>query len=168
MISMIKLNAKDNNENIHDLLDKMANEVRNISENLQPSALKELGLIPTISDLIDFYQNQENSPKITFQYFNTPQVLDENIAINIYRFIQEALQNSIKHSECSEILVQVNGEDGGLSVLIEDNGKGFDPKKGGQWIWLEKSKKKKRSLSRLISTWNRAQVELQYFWFWSN
>lgn len=110
----------------HHLLDTAVSEVRTISRNLQPSSLQELGLVPAIKDLINRF-NGENYPDIDFQYYEMPEKMDRMIALTVYRIIQELLNNSLKHAQASEILIQLNSEDDELVIQYEDNGVGYDP-----------------------------------------
>jgi len=137
LLSTIKLkvdniSSKKNNLNMTpefrsatELLDTAVSEVRTISQNLQPGALNRLGLIPAINDLINRYDS-ESGPEITFQHFDIPTKLDQQVALVIYRIIQEILNNAIKHAKASEILVQLNKEQEDIVIHIEDDGVGFD------------------------------------------
>ena len=119
-----------------DLLDVAVSEVRTISQDLQPGALKRLGLVPAINDLVNRYQSS-SGPEISFQHYGIPTVLDQNLALSIYRIVQEILNNAIKHAEASEIFVQLNREEDSIVIHIEDDGKGFDPDKKYESMGLE-------------------------------
>jgi len=110
------------------LLDVAVSEIRTISQDLQPGALKRLGLVPAINDLVNRYQS-DKGPEITFQHFDLPKEMDQAFAMGIYRIVQEILNNAIKHAQASEIFVQLNMEDDDLVIHIEDDGIGFDPNK---------------------------------------
>jgi signal transduction histidine kinase len=115
------------------LLDTAVNEVRTISKNLQPAALKRYGLVASINDLIARFSG-ENMPEIFFQHYDLPDQINELVSLSIYRVIQELLNNSIKYANAKEILIQLNGESDAISIQYEDDGNGFDatniPKKG--------------------------------------
>lgn len=106
------------------LLDHAIEEVRSISGNLQPVALKNLGLIPAIKDLVNKYHGS-HFPEITFQYYDMPDKIDNMLALSIYRIIQELVNNTVKHAQASEILIQLNGEIGQIILQYEDDGTGF-------------------------------------------
>ncbi len=112
-------------KNVQDLLDSAVNEVRSISSNLQPVALKNLGLVAAVSDLVSRYRD-EIYPEIEFQHYDVPNPMHNMVALSIYRIIQELLNNTIKHGEASEIDLQLRGENGMLVLQYEDDGKGFD------------------------------------------
>ena len=119
-----------------DLLDIAVSEVRTISQDLQPGALKRLGLVPAINDLVNRYQSN-SGPEISFQHYGIQAVLDQNLALSIFRIVQEILNNAIKHAEATEIFVQLNQEADSLVILVEDDGKGFDPDKKYKSMGLE-------------------------------
>lgn len=115
------------------LLDDAVEEVRSISRNLQPTALKKLGLVSAIKDLINRFDDPD-MPEIYFQTYDVPSEINELTALSIYRVVQELLTNSLKYAKASEILLQLNGENDELYLQYEDDGIGFDsenpPKKG--------------------------------------
>jgi signal transduction histidine kinase len=119
------LNEMKEYNRAHKLIDTAVDEVRTISQNLQPSALVNLGLIPAIKDLINRFEG-ENYPDIDLQYYEMPGKMDKMIALSIYRIIQELLTNSLKHANANEILIQINTEEDELVIQYEDDGVGFD------------------------------------------
>jgi PAS domain S-box-containing protein len=106
-------------------LDEAISETRNISHNLLPRTLEDFGLIPGIKNLVSSLQR---STRITiFLFENIGKIkLEHEKELNIYRIIQEALNNCIKHSECSRIDLQLIRHGSTLTISIEDNGKGFN------------------------------------------
>ncbi|MCS7036625.1 MAG: histidine kinase [Saprospiraceae bacterium] len=113
---------------IKELLTETIAETRQIAHNLQPSSLSRFGLVKALHDLVIRFRTP-NGPTLDFQHFGDFGDLDHTVALNCYRIIQELLQNSIKHAQATEILVQLtrNGDD--IAILVEDNGVGFDPAK---------------------------------------
>ncbi len=109
----------------HALLDTAVDEVRTISRNLQPGSLHNLGLVSAIKDLINRFEG-EVYPDIDFQYYEMPEKMDKMISLSVYRIIQELLNNSLKHANAKEILIQINTEDNELVIQYEDDGIGFD------------------------------------------
>jgi len=137
-------------KNVQDLLDSAVNEVRSISSNLQPVALKNLGLVAAVSDLISRYRD-DIYPEIEFQHYNVPKPMQNMVALSIYRIIQELLNNTIKHGDASEIDLQLRGEDGMLVLQYEDDGRGFD---------LESLKKRGMGLENITSRVNYLKGEM--------
>lgn len=109
----------------HKLLDIAVEEVRTISRNLQPGSLQNLGLVSAIKDLVNRFEG-DGYPDIDFQYYEMPEKIDKMISLSVYRIIQELLNNSLKHAQAKEILIQINTEDDELVIQYEDDGIGFD------------------------------------------
>lgn len=117
----------------HTLIDAAVDEVRSISQNLQPSSLENLGLIAAIKDLINRFDGPKY-PDIDFQFYSFPEGLNKMTSLYIYRMVQELLHNSIKHAQASEIMIQLIKDEDELVIHFEDDGIGFDPentRKGG-------------------------------------
>ncbi|HEX5625887.1 MAG TPA: sensor histidine kinase [Saprospiraceae bacterium] len=123
---------------LYDLIDTACDEVRSISNDLKPGALEKLGLIDAVKDLLNRYR-LENGPNIIFQYFgfDQPVHMDPHMALNLYRIIQELVNNSIKHAQCSEIFVQLSKSEVEYTISVEDDGLGFDIQEVKKGMGLE-------------------------------
>jgi signal transduction histidine kinase len=142
-----KLNGHVNLEQYQkatNLLDTAVEEVRNISRNLQPGALKDLGLVSAIKDLINRFDS-ENYPEIYFQYYNLEERVDEMTALSIYRIVQELINNTVKHADANEILIQITREGDEIIMEYEDDGKGIN---------MENKKRKGMGLDNINSRVN--------------
>ena len=122
---------KDNKEvkaEIKKLLDETLFEVRRISNNLMPSVLIDFGLKAGLQRLAG--QIEETSGvKISLLYENENNdstQLPFDVTTNIYRIIQEALNNMVKYAEATEAEVAIFESNENIIVEIADNGKGFD------------------------------------------
>lgn len=102
-------------------------EVRRIAMNLRPSTLDDLGIVATLSWY--FRELEVVCPNITFErHINVSEAdVPEPLKIAIFRIIQEATSNALKHAKAERIKVSLTGTEGFLTLLIEDNGEGFDP-----------------------------------------
>ncbi len=117
-------------------IDGICEDVRSLSHKITPSEIKLVGLTGTVSELTSQYaQNHEIS--IDFNCYQFPKSLDENIATNLYRIIQEALNNIGKHANASKVDVQLIGHEDAITLAIEDNGKGFNAAKRKSGIGLQ-------------------------------
>lgn len=124
-----KLPILDENQEfakIKTLLDDTITETRQIARNLQPGSLHQFGLMKAVRDLTVKVRG-DGVPAIDFQHFGNFADIDHTIALNCYRIVQELLQNSLKHAQATEILVQLTRTEGELVLLVEDNGSGYDP-----------------------------------------
>lgn len=106
-------------------LNHAISEIRNISQNLLPKAIQDYGLELAAESLINHLQNNNN---IKFYFYkNLGDILiPDNIQINLYRILQEALNNAIKHGNPEKIDVQLVYSENELFMTIEDNGNGFN------------------------------------------
>ncbi|GMB09146.1 sensor histidine kinase [Thermolongibacillus altinsuensis] len=101
-------------------------EVRRIIYDLRPMALDDLGLIPTLRKYLKTIEEYHRT-KITFTNIGECQRLPNRLEVPIFRLIQEAVQNALKHAEATEIQVKIETKRQNLLVVVKDNGKGFDP-----------------------------------------
>jgi len=122
---MSKVGSLREYKSANKMLDTAVDEVRSISQNLQPGSLMKLGLIPALKDLFNRF-DEEIYPEIDFQYYNIPENIPNMTSLSIYRVIQELLHNTIKHAKAKEILIQINTEDEELVIQFEDDGLGYD------------------------------------------
>ncbi|MDP4266893.1 MAG: histidine kinase [Bacteroidota bacterium] len=111
-------------EEINKLFNNTIEEARRISNNLMPLALDELGLIAAIKSLISQVA-ASSGIKFDFDSYRVSDNIDIKIAKYLYRIIQEAINNIVKHSEATEANLQIMENNGYIIIIIEDNGKGF-------------------------------------------
>lgn len=117
----------DELKNIREMVSLSLKEVRRIIYDLRPMALDDLGLIPTIKKYIDTLQNYHQESKITFVSLGSNKRLMKDYEIGLFRLVQEALQNAIRHSKANLIEVKLEIHQTSVSLIVQDNGKGFNP-----------------------------------------
>ena len=112
-------------------------EVREISYNLRPYQLDRLGLRKAVLALVRTAA-KATSAKLDADVDDIDLFFPREAEINFYRIVQECLTNVVKHSEATEVHLDVRRDDDNLSLAVRDNGKGFaagvpngDPTKGG-------------------------------------
>jgi signal transduction histidine kinase len=121
-----------------DLLDTGIQELRRIAHNMMPENLVKFGLVKALEDYCQSIAATDVL-KINFSALQMENyTANINLDITIYRIIQELINNTIKHANATEIIVQLFKEDNKLNITVEDNGKGFDVKninnfKGAGW-----------------------------------
>lgn len=107
------------------ILDESATELRSISHQMMPKALQEKGLLSAIQDML------EKSLGLTtvnyqLEHFKVEgERFDERVEIGVYRVAQELINNIVKHSKATQVMVQLYKNKGTLILIIEDNGVGF-------------------------------------------
>ncbi len=106
-------------------LDESISEMRRVAHNMMPEALMKLGLQQALQDYCDGL-SESGDFNINTEFYGLEKRMESSFEIVIYRIVQELLNNSVKHSGASTILVQVMRQDKNLTITVEDNGKGFD------------------------------------------
>ncbi len=111
------------------MLDQVIREVRRVSFNLNPSALSDYGLVP-VTKRFCAEASRLSDKKIMFEnrtgFINR---MDKSVETNLYRIIQEAVNNAIKYAHAEEIKVIFSHKAHYLNIEISDNGSGFDYQK---------------------------------------
>jgi two-component system NarL family sensor kinase len=109
--------------NIIQLVDDSCKEVRAVSHSMMPSALLNKGL----PDAVDELTSKINSKELQVSFYSEgfTERLNTTTETILYRVIQECINNSIKHAEASTLDISLINDKDGISVTIEDNGKGF-------------------------------------------
>ncbi|MDR0793307.1 MAG: sensor histidine kinase [Chitinophagaceae bacterium] len=111
-------------------LDESISEMRRVAHNMMPEALIKLGLEQALQDYCDNI-NESQLLKINTVFMGLDKRLDESAEVILYRIVQELVNNIIKHSGATEMLVQVIRDHQTLNITVEDNGKGFDTEAQG-------------------------------------
>ena len=127
--SIQKLNESrydtDTIQNIQNQIDAAILETRILSHNLIPLALKDFGLISAVRNLIE-RANQLNNTLFIFNAYDFEGRIDPKLEKTIYRICQESLNNIVKHAKASKATFQLFKTDEQITLVIEDNGIGFD------------------------------------------
>jgi two-component system, NarL family, sensor histidine kinase DegS len=101
-------------------------EVRRIIYDLRPMALDDLGLVPTLRKYLDTIEDYNKSATYSFVHIGLDKRLPSRLEVALFRLIQEAVQNAAKHANATEIKVKLEIQRNRISVVVKDNGKGFD------------------------------------------
>ncbi|PBQ33307.1 hypothetical protein CNR22_16500 [Sphingobacteriaceae bacterium] len=109
------------------LVDDAVKEVRTISHNMIPNALLRSGLASAIRDFVNKLSGT-NALKIDLHIVGISERLDTTLEAVLYRVIQECMSNIVKHSQATQVNIQLIRHEDHLNLVIEDNGKGFDAK----------------------------------------
>lgn len=101
-------------------------EVRRIIYDLRPMALDDLGLVPTLKKYLQTIEEYHSDTKISFVNLGNETRLPAKFEVALFRLVQESVQNAIKHAEAHEIKVKLELTRNSISVVVKDDGKGFD------------------------------------------
>jgi two-component system, NarL family, sensor kinase len=116
------------------LIDDLYLKVRDISHQVYPSFLITDGLVIALNDYIKMIDKEG---KISFTFFGNEPKIEANKLLNIFRIIQELLNNAIKHAEASKIEVELLFEKRELFIRVQDNGIGLALAKESDGIGLK-------------------------------
>jgi signal transduction histidine kinase len=101
-------------------------EVRRVSHHLHPSKLEYLGLVAAVQSFCE-ERSGHGGVKIRFKHTDIPSQIPGDVALCMYRVIQEALHNATKHSGAKDVQVIISGSQDTLELCVKDDGVGFDP-----------------------------------------
>jgi two-component system NarL family sensor kinase len=107
-----------------DMVDESCREVRAISHQMAPNVLLKSGLSAAVRDFIN--KIDARKLKINLETFGLHDRIDQNTEAVLYRVIQEAVNNVIKHAGATSLDIQLNKDEEGINAMIEDNGRGFE------------------------------------------
>lgn len=105
-------------------VDASIHELRNIAHNIMPQSLQNYGLEMAIMDLCNTLKSKDLM--VRFQPIGMENNISLSVKMTVYRIIQEALNNAIRHAKATDILVQCSQNEGVLLITVEDNGIGFN------------------------------------------
>ena len=120
-------------------LKNIEQDIREISHDLNREKSELINNFVAIVDKLLEDQKKTYEPKLTAIIDRTIkwELISNAIKINLYRIIQESLQNSNKYAEANNIKVEIKKSDGDLLLIVTDDGKGFEIKKSKKGIGLQ-------------------------------
>ena len=118
------------------LLDDACREVRRIAHNMMPDALSNLGLINAVEDLAENI-SAARAIKISVQNMGVTERPDETTEVMLYRVVQELINNALRHADAQRLIIQFSQADDQLTLVVEDDGRGFDPQRTSDGMGLK-------------------------------
>ena len=109
-----------------DKLVTLSIDVHVMSRRLHPSILDDLGLSDAIASECARFQRQD-SIAVNFRAENITREVPPDVAVCLYRIVQEGLRNISRHAGATEVTISLVGKNDTIPLTISDNGKGFDP-----------------------------------------
>jgi signal transduction histidine kinase len=116
-------------EHLKELTTNIIKGVRTATFNLTPPELSDHGIVPAITKLTHELGRLTGKEILFYNKTDFNDRLDSLVEINIYRITQEAINNAIKYADSSHILVSLSHSKNILSIVIDDDGQGFEPSK---------------------------------------
>jgi PAS domain S-box-containing protein len=131
-VSLLIKKCNQNNVNVErlrgvsNMIDKVANAVRRIALELRPDLLDHIG----ISAAIAYHSKQiERQFELSVVYHEPAEelILPEPVKTHLFRIVQEALTNVVRHAQATEVNIELKREERKIKLSISDNGIGFNP-----------------------------------------
>ncbi|TXD53963.1 MULTISPECIES: sensor histidine kinase [unclassified Polaribacter] len=125
-----KIDSGEHKESLKEMIDTTINEIRQMTNVLMPTSLDKFGIGATLHSYVE---NIQKSIKASIRFEDLTKeeasLISKEQEINIFRIVQELINNSIKHSKATKIRISLTEFDNFLSLYYFDNGTGFDLKK---------------------------------------
>ncbi|MCS7459962.1 sensor histidine kinase [Paenibacillus doosanensis] len=99
-------------------------EVRKIIFNLRPMALDDLGVIPALRKFVQDFE-EKSRIRTQFEFTGKDARLPSGMEVAIYRLVQEAFSNVVKHAQASHVMLEVTYQKQMVKIVVTDNGVGF-------------------------------------------
>ncbi|MDD4776719.1 MAG: sensor histidine kinase [Fermentimonas sp.] len=122
-----------------DMLDDSIQELRRVAHHMMPESLIRFGLKASLADFCDAIPNAQ------FHYYGNEVRLDSKLEILLYRSVHELVNNAIKHANAEKIDVQIIQESDRISLVVQDDGFGFDTEAKRDGMGLDNIRKRVES-----------------------
>ena len=109
---------------VRSLVVQALQDVRALAVELRPAALDDFGLVPALERLGETFS--ERSGIETVVQANVEERLSPEVEITLYRVVQEALTNVVKHSGAEHVSIVISNREGSVAATIDDDGRGFE------------------------------------------
>ncbi len=126
--SITSQQARDRIAETRQMAHQTLRAIRNLSFDLRPSALDDLGLLPALHWYIKEYQ-QKCALEVDFQASGFKERLPAELETVLYRIVQEALTNTARHAQAQKVIVRLEESKHEIHAIVSDNGSGFDAEK---------------------------------------
>ncbi len=118
--------ARESAQAIAQITRQMMVTIQDILARLRPRVLDELGLSLALAELIHHWHDRNRGIMVVNAISNHLSQHDESVSVTVYRILQECLTNISKHAAATRVTIEVTEDEQGLSLMIEDDGRGFD------------------------------------------
>jgi PAS domain S-box-containing protein len=107
-------------------LNEISENLHRVAMSLRPASLDHLGLVPALRQQVESV-GEKHGLKVNFRSQEFRKRLSDNVETVLYRIVQEALTNVVRHACATQVDIILTVRDGKLVVIVEDDGIGFDP-----------------------------------------
>jgi signal transduction histidine kinase len=112
--------------NITKISTEVSSNLHDLSHQLHPYKLDTLGLIAALASFCNEFSRQHNL-LVQFVYHDVPEQIPKDVTLCLFRIVQEALRNVVKHSGGTEAEIELSAHDDRIDLCISDSGAGFSP-----------------------------------------
>ncbi len=119
--------ARKQLHNISEIASEISSNIHDLSHQLHPSKLDTLGLMASVRGLCRELSEQHKL-QVQFVHKDIPEPIPKDVTLCLFRIVQEALRNVVKHSGASEAAVELSGRGDRIDLYISDDGVGFETK----------------------------------------
>jgi len=142
-------------------LDRAIDGVYRLSRNLSPYVLEDLGLSGALRWLFDSFNRHLPDLHATLEDADIDDLFAHDAQVVFYRIVQEALANVAKHSGARNVSMMIRREDGAVTLVVEDDGRGFDAHQaleeapGERGMGMRTMDERARMLGGRLEVWSR-------------
>jgi len=115
-----------NVDNLRELVVATLQDVRRLAVQLRPTALDDFGLVPALERLVQTF-SEASGIAVELEAGLGDERVPTDVETTVYRIVQEALTNIVKHADAKRVSIVLVRRDGWVTAVIEDDGRGFDP-----------------------------------------
>jgi signal transduction histidine kinase len=122
----ISSKARQKLNKITEIAAEVSSNIHDLSHRLHSSKLDALGLVPSLTGLFREL-SESHQLQVQFAHDNIPNQIPKDVTLCLFRIVQEALRNVVKHSGTQEVKVELSGLGDRIELRVSDSGVGFDP-----------------------------------------
>ncbi len=120
-------NSQELFDKTNELIEEAYQKVRSMAHAKNAGVIGSEGLVPAVQNIAKKI-SIPGKLKVQVIPFGMTKRFENAMEVNLFRMIQEILTNTIKHAEATEITISLTQDEDSINIIIEDNGKGFNPK----------------------------------------
>ncbi|HEY2822891.1 MAG TPA: MASE1 domain-containing protein [Candidatus Acidoferrum sp.] len=118
--------ARQNLNHVAEIAADVSSNLHDLSHRLHPSKLDVLGLVPSLTGFCKEFSESHQLP-VYFVHDHVQSQIPKDVALCMFRIVQEAVRNAAKHSGAAEVNVELSGFSDRIELCVSDSGVGFDP-----------------------------------------
>lgn len=110
---------------VENLLEEAYQKIRGMARSRNSGMMSDQGLLQAIKKMAKTI-TEADALKVTVEDFGMGERIENSLELSIFRMVQELVANAIKHSEASQVNIQLTQYEDNINIIVEDDGKGFD------------------------------------------